>query len=59
MEKFIFIGQALLVSHFLAALGGYYLGHRGIVGVKSDLQDVKKDVENIAGKVQQNTNQSA
>jgi len=30
---------------------GYYLSHRGFVGVKSDLADVAMDVKNIKNKI--------
>lgn len=50
-------------SNFLSALDiylmvaiasgivGYYLGHRGFTGVLSDLNDVKKDLEFVKGKI--------
>lgn len=35
----------------LSGLVGFYLGHRGLTGVKTDLQDVKTDVATIQAKI--------
>lgn len=39
------------VTFVVGGVLGYYLGHRGIAGVESDLQDVKTDIANIKGKL--------
>lgn len=52
--------------HFLLAWGfasscfcgaiGYYLGHRGFVGVKSDIQDIKNDIAKVTALVKKKQN---
>jgi hypothetical protein len=38
----------LIVAYGLGSFGaGYYLGHRGLAGVKSDLNDAKIDIEKL------------
>lgn len=38
----------LFAAYSFALAGGfYYLGHRGISGVRSDIMDVKNDVEKL------------
>ena len=34
---------------------GYYLGERGLTGVKNDLNNVKNDISNIKGKIDGST----
>lgn len=36
----------------VSGLVGYYIGHRGLTGVQSDLNDVKQDIANVKGKLE-------
>lgn len=36
-----------VLSNCLTGVSFYYLGHRGLAGVKSDLADVKMDLERL------------
>lgn len=48
------IGYEDLITPSLMAVSGligYYLGHRGLTGVKSDLNDVKTDITMIKAKI--------
>lgn len=45
-----FLGWILLTAGVSGALGGY-CGHRGYVGVKNDLNDIKTDVSVVKAKV--------
>lgn len=40
-----------LVATVAAGLIGFYIGHRGITGVKSDMGDIQKDVSFLKGKI--------
>jgi len=44
----ILINEGLML---LAGIVGYYLGHRGMTGVISDLEDVKTDVTHIKARM--------
>lgn len=45
----------LVASHLAVGISfgamGYYLSHRGWVGVKSDLKDIKTDVKKVKAKL--------
>lgn len=44
--------EAILFAVYTAVLGGgcFYIGHRGLSGVKNDLADIKTDVSNLKAK---------
>lgn len=39
------------VSNILCFVAGFYVSHRGLTGVKSDLADVGSDVKNIKARL--------
>lgn len=50
----MYIGlEQMLIPALMGVSGlvGFYLGHRGLTGVKSDLNDVKTDVTLIKAKI--------
>ena len=48
VQTFLIINS---VSNILCFVAGYYISHRGLTGVKSDLQDIGSDVKHLQEKV--------
>lgn len=48
LQTFLIVNTILNIFCFVS---GYYISHRGIKGVYSDLDDVRMDVKNLAIKV--------
>ena len=47
--EFVFVVNA--IANIVCFVAGYYIAHRGVAGVKSDLADVAMDVRNIKARL--------
>ncbi len=50
MDLYILLGFNIAMAVSFAL--GYYVGHRGLTGVQSDLSDIKQDIANVKGKLE-------